>query len=819
MSTPIEVPTMKALVIGAGFGGIAAALRLRAKGYEVSLIDRCAGLGGRAQVFERGGFRHDAGPTVITAPFLFEELFALFGERFEDHVHLVPLTPWYRFHFSDNTQFDYGGTLDETLAEIARIEPGDCAGYRSLLVQSEKIFNVGFLQLSAVPFHRFSAMLKQIPALLRLRSHDTVWQLVCRHLKNPKLRQAFSIQPLLVGGNPFDTTSIYGLIHYLERAHGVHFAMGGTAAITAALSGLMTRHGIDVRLNTTVRRIDVDDGVASGVTLVDGSSIAADVIVSNADPAHLYGSMIRPEDQAASARLKLATAEFSMGLFVLYFGTTRQYPDVAHHTIWLGERYRELLADIFHDKVLSKDFSLYLHRPTATDPSFAPAGCDSFYVLCPVPNLKGAIDWAIEGPRLQARIVAALDQTILPGLGGCITSDFCMTPEDFRSDYLSAHGAGFSVAPLFRQSAWFRFHNRAEGIRNLYLVGAGTHPGAGLPGVLCSAKVLDALVPSAHAAAQLSAGRSATPALQSADLVLSRKGKSFHWARRWMSSSRAARATRLYGFCRYVDDIADEGCAGQDPRAALALIAQDIASGASQDPIIADALALMRECRIQPALVLTFIDGIRSDLDPVRMTDEAALLCYCYQAAGTVGAMMCRVLDCDDPAALRHAIDLGMAMQLTNICRDVAEDAAVGRRYLPASMVGDLAPQALVDPAPALQPGLQTCIGELLDTADRYYRSGEAGLAHLPVGARCSILVAARVYRAIGTQLRGCGNAYWLGRTVVPQQTKRRVTWRALLSTPFMPRFWLPTRHHDAALHGALSAFLGAEPPLESRRA
>ena len=808
---------MKALVIGAGFGGIAAALRLRAKGYEVSLIDRCAGLGGRAQVFERDGFKHDAGPTVITAPFLFEELFALFGEKFEDHVKLVPLTPWYRFHFSDNTQFDYGGTLDQTLAEIARIEPGDCDGYRNLLAQSEKIFNVGFLQLSAVPFHRFNAMLKQIPALLRLRSHDTVWQLVCRHLKNPKLRQAFSIQPLLVGGNPFDTTSIYGLIHYLERAHGVHFAMGGTAAITAALGDLMARHGIDLKLNTTVRRIRVDDGAATGVTLVDGVSIDADVIVSNADPAHLYTAMIRPEDQAPSARMKLAAAEFSMGLFVLYFGTTRQYPDVAHHTIWLGERYRELLADIFHDKVLSEDFSLYLHRPTATDESFAPAGCDSFYVLCPVPNLKGAVDWAVEGPRLQERIVAALEKTILPGLSGCITSDFYMTPENFRSDYLSAHGAGFSVAPLFRQSAWFRFHNRAEGIRNLYLVGAGTHPGAGLPGVLCSAKVMDALVPSARTFARYSAGRNPTPALKSADLVLSKKGKSFHWARRWMVPVHAARATRLYGFCRYVDDLADEAVAGQDSRTALALVVQDITCGSSQNPIVADAITLMRECAIQPGLILTFIEGITSDLDSVRIEDEAALLRYCYQAAGTVGAMMCRVLGCDDPVALRHAVDLGIAMQLTNMCRDVAEDAAAGRRYLPASMIGDLTPQALLDPALELQPRLRTCIDALLDTADRYYRSGEEGLAHLPIGARCSILVAARVYRAIGTQLRQHDNAYWLGRTVVPQRTKNLVTLRALLSTPLLPRFWMPARHHDAALHSALSAFFGAEASPESR--
>ena len=808
---------MKALVIGAGFGGIAAALRLRAKGYEVSLIDRCAGLGGRAQVFERDGFKHDAGPTVITAPFLFEELFALFGEKFEDHVKLVPLTPWYRFHFSDNTQFDYGGTLAETLAEIARIEPSDCDGYRSLLAQSEKIFNVGFLQLSAVPFHRFGAMVKQIPALLRLRSHDTVWQLVCRHLKNPKLRQAFSIQPLLVGGNPFDTTSIYGLIHYLERAHGVHFAMGGTAAITAALGALMARHGIEVKLNTTVRQVHVDNGVATGVTLVDGDLVAADVIVSNADPAHLYGAMIQPEAQAASARLKLATSAFSMGLFVLYFGTTRQYPDVAHHTIWLGERYRELLADIFHDKILSEDFSLYLHRPTATDTSFAPEGCDSFYVLCPVPNLKGLVDWAVEGPRLQARIVAALERTILPGLGACITSDFYMTPENFRNDYLSAYGAGFSVAPLFRQSAWFRFHNRAEGIRNLYLVGAGTHPGAGLPGVLCSAKVMDSLVPSANAAARHTSARSPTTALQNADLVLSRKGRSFHWARRWMAPAHASRATRLYGFCRYVDDLADEDCPGQDPRTALTLVAQGIASGASQNPIVTDAIALMRECNIQPAMILTFIDGITSDLGTVRMADEGALLRYCYQAAGTVGSMMCRVLGCADPAALRHAVDLGIAMQLTNICRDVAADAAAGRRYLPATLIGDVAPQELVDPALSLQPRLQACIDHLLDTADRYYRSGEAGLAHLPIGARCSILVAARVYRAIGTRLLQHGSAYWLGRTVVPRRSKALVTLRALLLTPLLPGFWVPARHHDSTLHGALSELLSTDASLRSQ--
>ena len=799
---------MNAIVVGAGFGGIAAALRLRAKGYEVTIIDRCSGLGGRAQVFERNGFKHDAGPTVITAPFLFDELFALFGEKFSDHVKLVPLTPWYRFRFSDNTHFDYGGTLDETLAEIARIEPDDCAGYRNLLIQSEKIFNVGFVQLSAKPFHRFITMFRQIPALLRLRSQDTVWQLVCRYLKNPKLRQAFSIQPLLVGGNPFNTTSIYGLIHYLERAHGVHFAMGGTASITRAFGNLMQRQGINIQLNTTVQRIDVDGGVATGVTLTDGSSLRAKVIVSNGDPAFVYTRMIEPKQVAASVRLKLAAAEYSMGLFVLYFGTTRQYPNVAHHTIWLGERYKELLADIFQTKILSDDFSLYLHRPTATDTSFAPPGCDSFYVLCPVPNLKGAIDWSVHGPKLQARMVAALDQSILPGLSQCITSDFYMTPENFRDDYLSMYGAGFSVAPLFRQSAWFRFHNRSEGIRNLYLVGAGTHPGAGLPGVLCSAKVIESMVPDAHQSTQLVKPPKRVKLFSAPDCVLARKGKSFHWARRFMAKAYADPTTRLYEFFRHVDDVADEPNATLNPRAALEKISSDLSHGSSSNQIVGNMIMLLEQYKVNPAIALIFMAGVASDLNTVQVTDKDSLLRYCYQVAGTVGEVMCSVLGCRDMQAISHAIDLGIAMQLTNICRDVAADAAAHRRYLPASMVGDITPSALVNPATHLQPQIQACIKDLLDTADMYYQSGEAGLAYLPVGARSSILIAARVYRAIGTKLRAQNYKYWLGRTFVPQRTKNYITLSVLVAIPFMPRFWFLAKNHDAALHSAFFSLM-----------
>ncbi|MEM9401201.1 MAG: phytoene desaturase family protein [Pseudomonadota bacterium] len=485
----------RAIVIGAGFGGMAAALRLRARGYQVSIVDRAQRLGGRAQVFVRDGFRHDAGPTVITAPFLFDELFELFGRRRDEYVDFVPLDPWYRFVYPDGESFDYGGSVESTLSEIARLSPADVNGYRSLVAKSEAIYEVGFEQLADQPFHKLSSMFRLLPQLVRLRADRSVWQLVSKHIRDDRIRQAFSIQPLLVGGNPFDTTSIYNLIHFLERRWGIHFAMGGTGAIVDALARLMHEVGIRTELETTVEQIIIENDRATGIRLANGRTMNADLVVSNADPAHLYANMLERRYQTRQVRLKRRAAKFSMGMFVLYFGTRRQYHDVAHHTIWLGQRYRELLRDIFDRKILADDFSLYLHRPTATDPSFAPAGRDSFYVLAPVPNLKGGVDWSVEGPRFRKRIVAALDRTILPGLKHTIQSDFFMTPEDFRDDYLSVAGAGFSIAPLLRQSAWFRFHNRAEGPANLLLVGAGTHPGAGLPGVLSSAKVLDRLVP------------------------------------------------------------------------------------------------------------------------------------------------------------------------------------------------------------------------------------------------------------------------------------------------------------------------------------
>ena len=482
------------LVIGAGFGGIAAALRMRAKGFRVTLVDRLSAIGGRAQVFERGGFRHDAGPTVITAPFLFDELFELFSEKREDHLDFRPLDPWYRFYFRGGKQFDYRPSIEDTNDEIRKFSPDDVKGYAALLKTSKAIFDIGFEKLADRPFTKFWTMMAQIPSLLRLKSYHSVAGIVNSHIKHPLLRQAFSIHPLLVGGNPFTTTSIYSLIHYLERRWGVFFCMGGTGRLVKALHDLLIRVGVNVELNVDIAEITMQNGRVTGAIAEDGCRFSADRVICNGDPPTVYSQML-PSDNHRKKRLfpdKLT--HYSMGLYVLFFGTKTQYPDIAHHTIWMGPRYKELLADIFDKKILADDFSLYVHRPTATDDSFAPEGCDSFYVLCPVPNLRGNIDWDSKGPELRDRIVAALSATIMPDLEQYISDDFWMTPEDFKKDYRSMHGAGFSIAPIFVQSAWFRYHNRDPHIPNLYFAAAGAHPGAGMPGVLCSAKVVETLI-------------------------------------------------------------------------------------------------------------------------------------------------------------------------------------------------------------------------------------------------------------------------------------------------------------------------------------
>lgn len=486
-----------AVVIGSGFGGLAAAIRLGARGWKVTVLERRDQPGGRAYVYRQDGFTFDGGPTVITAPQLFEELWTLCGKRLADEIDLRPVDPFYRIRFANGEVFDYNGDPEHMRREVARFSPRDVDGYERLLDMSRRIFEVGFEQLAHAPFSRWTDMLRIVPDMIRLRSYRTVWGLVSSFIADDRLRQVLSFHPLLVGGNPFETTSIYALICHLERKWGVWFPRGGTGELVRGMVGLVEGHGNVVRCGVEVSRIDVDRGRATGVTLADGTHIAADIVISNADSAWTYRNLVPAEARKRWTDERIDAARYSMSLFVWYFGTRRRYDDVAHHTIMLGPRYRPLLDDIFKHKRLAQDFSLYLHRPTATDPSLAPEGHDAFYVLSPVPHLDADVDWTTHAEVYRREIERFLGATILPGLEREVVSSRMLTPIGFRDDLLSLKGAAFGMEPVLLQSAFFRPHNESEDIEGLYLVGAGTHPGAGVPGVLSSARVLDSVIPDA----------------------------------------------------------------------------------------------------------------------------------------------------------------------------------------------------------------------------------------------------------------------------------------------------------------------------------
>ena len=487
-----------AVVVGAGMGGLAAAVRLRARGFRVTLVERLDQPGGRARVFEQDGFTFDAGPTVITAPFLFDELWSLCGRERSEDVELVPVDPFYRIRFDDGTGFDYTGDRERMEAEIARFSEPDVEGYRRFLEKSEEIFEIGFEELGHVPFDRLSDMLRIVPAMMKLESHRTVHSLVSKYISHPKIRQVLSFHPLLVGGNPFSTTSIYTLIAFLERKWGVWYAMGGTGSLVSGLSGLLADLNVTQRYGAEVSQILVDGGTADGVELESGEQIPADLVVSNADVGWTYRHLIDESHRTTWTDRKIENMDYSMSLFVWYFGTDRVYEDVEHHTIVLGPRYEGLLDDIFEEKRLADDMSLYLHRPTKNDPSMAPDGHDAFYVLSPVPHLESGVDWREQAEPYRRAVEQRLADTVLPDLSEHVVTSRMLTPQEFLDDYKSLKGAAFSIEPKLTQSAWFRPHNRSEDVEHLYFVGAGTHPGAGLPGVLSSARVLDTVVPAAE---------------------------------------------------------------------------------------------------------------------------------------------------------------------------------------------------------------------------------------------------------------------------------------------------------------------------------
>ena len=485
----------RAAVIGSGFGGLSLALRLQAGGIATTLLEKRDQPGGRAYVYRDNGVTFDAGPTVITAPECLEELFALGGCSMSDRVEMIPVDPMYRLYWEDGYTYDYTNDPETTDRQIRAKNARDLEGYHRFLRYSGEVFDEGYTKLAAVPFLDWWSMIRVAPQLVRLQSFRSVYDVVSRFIEDEHLRQAFSFHSLLVGGNPFATSAIYTLIHFLERKWGVYFPRGGTGALVQALVGLFQELGGELKLNHEVRRILTERDRVNGVEYADGRTETFDAVASNADVVHTYDRLLERNDQARRTGRRLRSKRFSMSLFLIYFATDRKYPELAHHNVLFCSRYRQLLDDIFKTGRLADDFSLYLHVPTATDPSLAPPGWEAFYVLSPVPHLgKADIDWTVEGPRYADRILAYLEERYIPGLRRHLTTQRIFTPLDFQQQLNAYQGSAFSLEPILTQSAYFRVHNRDDKIGGLYFVGAGTHPGAGVPGVVNSAKATASLM-------------------------------------------------------------------------------------------------------------------------------------------------------------------------------------------------------------------------------------------------------------------------------------------------------------------------------------
>lgn len=496
----------KVIIIGTGFGGLGAAARLAAHGYDVEVFEKRDKPGGRGYAYEIDGFKFDGGPTVITAPFMFDDIFALTGRRREDYVTFTPLNPFYRIFNSEGRCFDYNDNHDFILSEIDKWNPADKDGYTRFIASTKAIFEKGFALIDK-PFLHFGDMLRVAPDLIKLQSHRSVYGYVSDFIQDDFLRQVFSFHPLLIGGNPFDTTNIYALIHYLEREWGIHYTMGGTGAVVDGLVRLTEELGGRFHYNAEVEEILVEGRRATGIRMADGTVHRADHVVSNADVAFTYLNMIPAAKRRKNSDAWVKRKRYSMSLFVIYFGTKRRYTDtrLAHHNIILGPRYKGLLEDCFKRKVLAEDFSLYLHMPTITDSSMAPPGHESFYVLSPVPNLAGDVDWNEATPLYRNAIMQFLEDNYLPDLQQNLVVEHVIDPLHFQGTLNSYLGAAFSVEPTLMQSAWFRPHNRSEDFDNLYFVGAGTHPGAGVPGVLASSIIAQNLILEADGRTAISA--------------------------------------------------------------------------------------------------------------------------------------------------------------------------------------------------------------------------------------------------------------------------------------------------------------------------
>lgn len=758
-----------AAVIGSGFGGLAAAIRLQSAGIQTTIYEKRDIPGGRAYVFKQDGFSFDAGPTVITAPESLKELFQLSGRKLEDYCDLIPVTPLYRLCWENGYTFNYTADLKETLTQIEQKSPGDAKNYERFLAYSKEVFDAGYTELAHVPFLNFWSMVRVAPELVKLQAQRSVYSMVGKYIKDQDLREAFSFHSLLVGGNPFNTSSIYTLIHYLERKWGVFFARGGTHALVMALVRLFEELGGKIVCNAEVEEITTQNGKVTGVKDKKGEVTPFDLVVSNADVAHTYRHLLKQTTELEKTRRKIEKMHYSMSLFLIYFGTRKKYPGMAHHNVLFGPRYKELLKDIFDRGILPDDFSLYLHCPTVTDPSLAPEGCENFYVLSPVAHLgKMDIDWKVEGPKYANKILKYLDERYIPGLRQNLVTQRIFTPDDFKTELNAYHGSAFSLEPRLTQSAYFRTHNRDEKIQGLYFVGAGTHPGAGVPGVVGSARATaDLILQDMQDKIEIVA--SDKTILDHCQKMIEVGSKSFSFASKLFDKSAREAAFCLYGWCRFCDDEIDKATTDKEARVEkLAQLTQSAYEKDANIPVEFKALSLIADqYKIPSYYPLELIEGMKMDVRGAQYQTLKDLDLYCYRVAGVVGLMMSHVMGISEQEALKNAADMGSAMQLTNISRDIIEDYNMGRVYLPLEWLKEVAIEPHEVALPKHRQAIAYLVRRLLKQAQIYYDSGNRGLKYLSFRSALAVGVASCVYSAIGRKVMRRGEKAWDTRTVV----------------------------------------------------
>ena len=823
-ATPDRSP--HAVVIGSGFGGLAAAVRLGARGYRVTVLERLDAPGGRAYVFRQDGFTFDAGPTIVTAPFLFEELWQLCGRSLADDVELRPVSPFYQVHFHDGEVFHYSGDPAAMRAEIARFSPADVAGYERFMAASEAIFTVGFEQLGHVPFGSWTDMARIVPKMVQLASYRTVYGLVSKYVKDERLRVVLSFHPLLVGGNPFRVTSIYSLIAFLERRWGVYFAMGGTGRLVQGLVKLIERQGGSVTCGQEVSAITLKDGTATGVRLASGAEIPADIVVSNADAAWTYRYLLPPEARRRWSDRRIGRARYSMSLFVWYFGTKRRYDDVAHHTILLGPRYRALLKDIFDRKVVAPDFSLYLHRPTATDPSHGPrAGCDSLLrALAGPPPRQPNVDWRDRRPRAYRQRhrpaylgrdghAAGLSKARSPP-AGCITPH--RTSEDRLLNSVKRRRPSASSPCSPRAPGSGRTTEAKTSSASISWVRERT-PGRACP---ASCHPPESSTEWYRMPQPLLELNHATPSDFAACRQSLRFGSRTFFMASWLLPRQVRdSATALYAFCRLADDAVDlHGGRADTLRVLRERLARAYEGGPLAHPVDRAFADVVGSCAIPRALPEALLEGIEWDARGYRYEDFPALCSYAARVAGTVGAMMAIVMGARGAESIARACDLGAAMQLSNIARDVGEDARAGRLYLPLSWLRE----AGIDPdawlaAPAFGEDLALVVRRLLRAANRLYGRAEAGIGLLPMACRPAIYASRLLYAEIGREVERAGFDSVSSRAVVGTGRKAWLLGRALnFSALHVPAEIMPTLAEARFLVEAVAA---APAPRQQARA